>query len=37
MSIRDVREQIAETVIGKRLRSSEIAHQTRLISSHWRY
>lgn len=28
MSIRDVREQIAETVIGKRLRSSEIAHQT---------
>ena len=28
MTIRDVRERFAETVIGKRLSSSEIAHQT---------
>jgi amino acid transporter len=28
MTIRDVRERFAETVIGKRLRTSEIAHQT---------
>ncbi len=28
MSIRDVQERFAETVIGKRLSSSEIAHQT---------
>jgi len=28
MTIRDVRERFAETVIGKRLSTSEIAHQT---------
>ncbi len=28
MTIRDVRERFAETMIGKRLRTSEIAHQT---------
>ena len=28
MTIRDVRERLADAVIGERLRSAEIAHQT---------